>query len=410
MKARTLAFLPLAATAFLLAATACSDTETEWVSSPSLTATTAAVAVPDGGGTVTIGYSIQNPADDGTVSASSDASWIADIDCSASGTITFTAAANTGSDPRTARISITYSYTIVGSKGSVSADITIAQSSADQPLQPSLSVTPAAIAATLEGGDYSFSFTVVNPEDGGTLSADADADWISNLTVGDNKVTFTVAENPELYMRTATIVLFYNHSAGTVTETVTVAQSHEPATDEDLDDEDDDGDVYGGDIEGDYIMTGISYYPDKTSWTMTIHYKPESIYTDSEYPYLVDGLVSYEEGDYAGDWHQYCTKAKFVNSRRIVIPAQITKGNYIVDWDTEEREWFGVVAGYLDDEGTPQAYEGYPDIVFKYDASTKTWICNYGIMGFLFPDEDDLNSYHGNFKDYTVGDITITAN
>ncbi len=67
------------------------------------------------------------------------------------------------------------------------------------------------------------SYTIDNPRQDVTLSADADADWISNFVVTDDKVTFTTTVNEGSADRTATITLSYT---GADDKTVTVTQGH----------------------------------------------------------------------------------------------------------------------------------------------------------------------------------------
>ena len=66
-------------------------------------------------------------------------------------------------------------------------------------------------------------YTITNPATGVTLSATTTADWISNIAVDDDKVTFTTTENSGDADRTATITLTYT---GAADKEVTVTQKH----------------------------------------------------------------------------------------------------------------------------------------------------------------------------------------
>ena len=66
-------------------------------------------------------------------------------------------------------------------------------------------------------------YAIVNPAVGVNLSATSTADWISNITVGTDVVTFTTTANDGTADRTATITLAYN---GAESKTVTVTQKH----------------------------------------------------------------------------------------------------------------------------------------------------------------------------------------
>ena len=66
-------------------------------------------------------------------------------------------------------------------------------------------------------------YTIKNAVSGVSLSASTEADWISNITVESDKVTFTATANVGTETRTATITLAY----GDVTKDVTVTQAHQ---------------------------------------------------------------------------------------------------------------------------------------------------------------------------------------
>ncbi|MCD8206456.1 MAG: hypothetical protein LUD72_00810, partial [Bacteroidales bacterium] len=228
--------------------TSCGDTETEWVTAPTISASQAVVTVPDEGGTVTVGLTITNPVDGATISASPSASWVTVESCSAS-SVGLSVDPNPNADPRTARVTVSYSYTLAGTKGTASCELTVAQSCGDQ---PAISVQPTAVAAAIEGGSYSFSYTIVNPAPDGEVSASASASWITDIDCSkEGEVGFSVGENTG-GLRQATVTLSYSWSNGSLSESVTVVQDHHAG--------DDGGDV---DIEGTYTMTGVCYesYP-----------------------------------------------------------------------------------------------------------------------------------------------------
>ncbi len=398
MKSLRIAAALFVAPILFAAFTACGETETEWVNAPVVSATQAAVTVSDEGGTVTAALTVQNPTSDGTISAAASASWLTVESCTTSA-VTLTAAANVNADPRTARVTVTYSYTVAGSKGSSTCEVTVAQGTGDQ---PSLSVQPTAIAADRDGGSYSLSYTLTNPSASGTLSASCDATWVTDLgEPSDGTVGFTVQPNPGT-LRQTTITLSYSWDGGTTSDSVTVVQDHQGDT----------GDGgFDGNIEGTYTITGISYYsyPYSSSWTVTVHYAPNSAYTDSEYPYLIDGLLYAEVGDYSGGYQEYCAKAK-VEGNNIIVPAQITQGSYYLDETRTSEAYLGYAAGYLGSDGYVYVYDGYPDIVFTYNEASNSWSCNYGILGLLFDRLNDFSSFDEYMIDLTVGDITLVKN
>ncbi|MBQ1667388.1 MAG: chitobiase/beta-hexosaminidase C-terminal domain-containing protein, partial [Prevotella sp.] len=66
-------------------------------------------------------------------------------------------------------------------------------------------------------------YTITNPVTGTVLNATTDAEWISNIVVGETSITFNVTENEGTEDRTATVTLTY---AGAQNKEVTVTQEH----------------------------------------------------------------------------------------------------------------------------------------------------------------------------------------
>ena len=66
-------------------------------------------------------------------------------------------------------------------------------------------------------------YTITNPVEGVTLNANCEANWISNIVVGEESITFTCTENEGEEDRTATITLSYT---GADDKEVTVTQGH----------------------------------------------------------------------------------------------------------------------------------------------------------------------------------------
>ena len=66
-------------------------------------------------------------------------------------------------------------------------------------------------------------YTITNPDGTSTLGATTTADWISNIAVSADKVTFTTTANSGAEDRTATFTLTYT---GAANKTVTVTQAH----------------------------------------------------------------------------------------------------------------------------------------------------------------------------------------
>lgn len=83
---------------------------------------------------------------------------------------------------------------------------------------------PNEIAAA--GGEGSFNFTLANPQDGQSVSAESNVDWITGPSVNGNTVTYTVAENTSEEPREGTITLSYE---GAESVDVTITQAAKPA-------------------------------------------------------------------------------------------------------------------------------------------------------------------------------------
>ena len=87
---------------------------------------------------------------------------------------------------------------------------------------------PNEIAAA--GGEGLFNFTLANPQDGQSVSAESNVDWITDVVVSDGQVTYTVAENTSEDPREGTITLSYE---GAESVDVTITQAAKPAEDVD---------------------------------------------------------------------------------------------------------------------------------------------------------------------------------
>lgn len=93
---------------------------------------------------------------------------------------------------------------------------------------PSISANNVEIAYDATSGEIGYS--ILNPVPGSSLNATTESDWISNINVTADKVTFTTTANTGVE-RTATIALTYTYGdSQTVTKDVTVTQAADPNT------------------------------------------------------------------------------------------------------------------------------------------------------------------------------------
>lgn len=88
-------------------------------------------------------------------------------------------------------------------------------------LPPVINVTNNTVSLEYDATEGSIAYTIDNPVAGTNLTANSEAEWISNITVADDKVNFTTTVNEGNSDRTATITLSYT---GATDKDVTVTQ------------------------------------------------------------------------------------------------------------------------------------------------------------------------------------------
>ena len=84
-------------------------------------------------------------------------------------------------------------------------------------------ITASDVKLTYDATSGEVAYEVANAVAGVRLAATTDADWISNITVADDKVSFTTTANEGTTDRTATITLSYT---GATNKAITVTQAH----------------------------------------------------------------------------------------------------------------------------------------------------------------------------------------
>ena len=149
------------------------------------------------GGIGTIEYTIENPVQGVSLTASANVNWISQVTVQ-SEKIIFQVAANTGA-AREGVITATY--------GMLEEKITVKQAEYVAPA-PVFTFNPASLEVSFEGGAQSVAYTIENAIEGAEVAATCEAAWISNLAIADGVMTFDVAANDEA-LRQAIIVLSY---------------------------------------------------------------------------------------------------------------------------------------------------------------------------------------------------------
>lgn len=150
------------------------------------------VSVGAEGTEVTITYTLENPAENGEISAAAEGiDWCTDFNCETEGEVTFTVAKNEG-DAREAEITVTYTY---GEGETQDFSVTVKQVAAGDPLFE-LTSEPN-VAMTNAGGEVTVTYSITDPRTDGVVTASAPScDWCTDFNCDtEGEVTFTVAEN-----------------------------------------------------------------------------------------------------------------------------------------------------------------------------------------------------------------------
>lgn len=209
----------LIAAIFVIAFTALTGCKDETAPKPIFTSTTEGdIVVPAVGGDFEITYTLENPAEDGNVRATTEQSdWITDINTETSGKVTFKVAPNEAETPREGEVTVVYEYS--GDPQSFTVKVTQAAKGAD----PVLTLTSdSEIAAEATGGDFEIAFTLENPAEGGELKAEADG-WITTV-VNTSTIDVTIASNDSEEAREGNVTVTYTWSGEPQSFTVKVTQ------------------------------------------------------------------------------------------------------------------------------------------------------------------------------------------
>ena len=83
----------------------------------------------------------------------------------------------------------------------------------DEPVVPAekpvVELSGDVVEAEANGGSYSLSYTITNPVEEAVLSVVSDQEWVSDITVAAEDITFVVAANDAAEERTATLTVKY---------------------------------------------------------------------------------------------------------------------------------------------------------------------------------------------------------
>ena len=153
---------------------------------------------PGKGGAFSLLFSIENPREGVEPELSSGESWIRDL-AAGEGRITFTLAQNPSStESRKGNISISY-------KGAEPVSVEITQAGMDQAV---ITVKEPEVFGC-EGGSGAIMYSIENPREGVGPEVSCEESWISGLSAGEGRITFTLSVNESVKSRKGTISISY---------------------------------------------------------------------------------------------------------------------------------------------------------------------------------------------------------
>ena len=165
------------------------------------------------GGDFSFDFSIENPRQGANMTATSLSSWITDVSISGN-KVSYKVAENNSGSSRTGKIKLSYG-TLASKEFSVSQSWSAA----------AITTTPISQDVSYAGGSFSLDFSVSNPREGVVVTAASQSDWITDVSLSGNKVSYKVAENNSSAQRSANITLSYGSFA---TKSFSITQTGKP--------------------------------------------------------------------------------------------------------------------------------------------------------------------------------------
>ncbi|MCD8206532.1 MAG: hypothetical protein LUD72_01190 [Bacteroidales bacterium] len=357
---------------------------------PVFTVQPTAVVAEAEGGQYSFGYTVENPADDGSVSCKVEEDWVSDFDYSTDGTIGFTVTENPAGEGRSVDITVTYSSS---SYGEMNCVVTVVQYGADAPV---FTVQPTAVVAEAEGGQYSFGYTVENPADDGSVSCKVEEDWVSDFDYStDGTIGFTVGGNDGEELRSTVITVTYSFGDGNeLSQEVTVVQDHTSATGDEN---------WLSGVIGTYTaygrIDGDGYKNEMASWTVKIF---EYTGDDGDYDLYIDGIIPYAAGYDTDGTFTKALVATYTDGK-ILVPTQCL-GNFMSD-----TYYIGYMpcTKYDDDDEKFRFSSDYPDCTITGDEGTGEWTCDYGMMAYKCL-QTSLSARSGSYLQSSAPGVTLT--
>ena len=168
------------------------------------------VTMSAAGGVGEIIYTISQPTEGAVLEATSTSEWISGITVGEK--ITFEVDANTTTEQRVGFINISY--------GAEEYTVGVQQVGKDEGNSSiKISLTPRKITAPAMGGSQSVSYLISGAEEGAIAKVKATDEWIGDIEVDAENITFVVAKNSSTQKRETKIQVSYSTAEATITVT-----------------------------------------------------------------------------------------------------------------------------------------------------------------------------------------------
>lgn len=159
------------------------------------------VEVAAEGGEGVIEYTLQQPSEGLGIEVTNDAEWITNFVVAEN--ITFTVAANEKTEERTSTINLRY--------GAEEYAVEVKQMAAELPADVvELKLQSTELSFSSSGGNGEIGYTLRGVEEGVKPEVACDVDWVTDIVVGDQSITFVVLANSAEEGRTAMLNVTYD--------------------------------------------------------------------------------------------------------------------------------------------------------------------------------------------------------
>ena len=148
----------------------------------------------------TIGYNITNRQDSEQLKLSTTASWITGL-ADSNGGVRYNVSENNSGASRTGQISLTYAGVV--------RTFTVTQSY----VASSIILSSSSQTTDYTSKNLNFTVNITNPKENLSLSAKASVDWIQDLSINGNTVSYTVNKNVSVNQRDASITINYENDS-----------------------------------------------------------------------------------------------------------------------------------------------------------------------------------------------------